>query len=111
MAAKVGAVFVVDVLNDKNAVSEAKVLGIPVIAIVDTNVDPTNIDYPIPANDDAAKAVKLILSYIQSAIAEGQGTASKQAAEDKVEADKQAAEAEVKENLIKVAPSEVKGNG
>lgn len=79
MAAKVGAVFVVDVQNDKNAISEAKKLGIPVIAITDTNVDPSDINYPIPANDDAAKAVKLILGYIQTAIEEGKGTAGKNA--------------------------------
>lgn len=77
MAAKVGAVFVVDVQNDKNAVAEAKKLGIPVVAIVDTNVDPTDVTYPIPANDDAAKAVKLILSYVQAAIESGQAKSAK----------------------------------
>ncbi len=111
MAAKVGAVFVVDVLNDKNAVAEARVLGIPVVAIVDTNVDPSHIDYPIPSNDDAAKAVKLVLSYVQSAIAEGQGTAVKKSADDKVEADKKAEQEAVKESTIKEAPKAVKGNG
>ncbi len=105
MAAKVGAVFVVDVLNDKNAVAEARVLGIPVVAIVDTNVDPTGIDYPIPANDDAAKAVKLILDYVQAAIAEGQGTAAKAApAPDKDEAPAEKA-------APKTESKEVKGNG
>ncbi len=77
MAAKVGAVFVVDILNDKNAVLEAKKLGIPVVAICDTNVDPTDVTYPIPANDDAAKAVKLILGYVQAAIEAGQAKAAK----------------------------------
>lgn len=77
MAAKVGAVFVVDVQNDRNAVAEAKKLGIPVVAIVDTNVDPTDVTYPIPANDDAAKAVKLILGYIQAAIEAGQAKGAK----------------------------------
>lgn len=79
MDKKVGAVFVVDVLNDKNAVAEAKKLGIPVVAICDTNVDPTDVNYVIPANDDAAKAVKLILGYVQSAIEEGQASATKKA--------------------------------
>jgi len=111
MAAKVGAVFVVDVINDKLAVSEAHVLGIPVVAIVDTNVDPTGIDYPIPANDDAAKAVKLILGYIQSAIEDGQGTAAKHAEDNKEVAADKAAKAEVQDSLIKEAPKEVKGNG
>lgn len=77
MAAKVGAVFVVDIQNDKNAVAEAKKLGIPVVAIVDTNVDPTDVTYPIPANDDAAKAVKLILGYVQAAIEAGQAKSAK----------------------------------
>lgn len=71
MAAKVGAVFVVDVPNDINAVREARKLGIPVVALVDTNVDPTLIDYPIPANDDATKAIGLILDYVQQAIETG----------------------------------------
>jgi small subunit ribosomal protein S2 len=84
MAAKVGAVFVVDVLNDKNAVAEAKKLGIPVVAICDTNVDPTDVNYVIPANDDAAKAVKLVLSYIQAAIEEGQSKSTKTADKDEV---------------------------
>jgi len=79
MDKKVGAVFVVDVLNDKNAVAEAKKLGIPVVAICDTNVDPTDVNYVIPANDDAAKAVKLILSYVQAAIEEGQAKSAKPA--------------------------------
>ena len=74
MAAKVGAVFVVDILADHNAVSEATKLGIPVVAIVDTNTDPTGIAYPIPSNDDAAKAIKLIVGYVQSAIEEGKAT-------------------------------------
>lgn len=77
MAAKVGAVFVVDILNDKNAVAEATKLGIPVVAICDTNVDPSNVTYPIPSNDDAAKAVKLILSYVQSAIEAGKAKNAK----------------------------------
>ena len=68
---KPGAVFVTDVLEDKNAVAEAKKLGVPVIAIVDTNADPTNIDYVIPGNDDAIKGLSLILDYVAQAIEEG----------------------------------------
>lgn len=86
MDKKVGAVFVVDILSDKNAVLEAKKLGIPVVAICDTNVDPADVNYIIPANDDAAKAVKLILSYVQSAIDAGQ--ASRKPEADKAEAPK-----------------------
>ena len=65
------AIIVVDVPEDKNAIREAKALNIPVIALCDTNVDPTNIDYVIPANDDALKATKLILDYFVEAIKEG----------------------------------------
>jgi len=65
------AIVVVDANEDKNAIKEAKNLGIPVFAIVDTNVDPTEIDNVIPANDDAIKATQLILDYIVAAIKEG----------------------------------------
>ena len=57
--------------EDKNAVKEANTLHIPVFAITDTNVDPTGIDYVIPANDDAIKATSLILDYFKEAIKEG----------------------------------------
>lgn len=66
-----GALFVIDVLKENIAVHEAIRLGIPVFAIVDTNSDPTIIDFPIPANDDATKSVEVILDACCSAIAEG----------------------------------------
>ena len=65
------ALFVVDVMKEHIAVSEANRLGIPVFAIVDTNSDPRNVDFVIPANDDAAKSVELILGAVCSAINEG----------------------------------------
>ena len=65
------AIFVVDVMKEQIAVKEAEKLGIPVFGIVDTNSDPSNIDFVIPANDDAAKAVDMILGYICEAIKEG----------------------------------------
>jgi len=68
---KPGALFVVDVIGDANAIKEAKTLGIPVVAVVDTNADPTLIDYVIPGNDDAIKGVQLILDYVSSAISSG----------------------------------------
>ena len=77
-----GAVFVSDVMEDKNAVNEAVKLGIPVIAIVDTNTDPTNIDYPIPANDDAIGAVKMIVDLIADGVQAGRGKKAAKA-EDK----------------------------
>lgn len=79
LAAKPGAVFVTDVLNDINAVREAKKLGVPVVAIVDTNVDPTLIDYPIPANDDAIKTIQLISDHIEHAIGLGKAAHTKRA--------------------------------
>ena len=65
------ALFVVDVLKERIAVAEANRLGIPVFAMVDTNSDPTNIDFVIPANDDASKSIELILDTVISAMAEG----------------------------------------
>ncbi len=66
-----GALFVVDPRKEKIAVSEAKKLDIPVVAIVDTNCDPDEVDYVIPGNDDAIRAVKLIASTMANAILEG----------------------------------------
>ena len=71
MTEQPAAVLVVDAIQDKNAIREAKALHIPVFAICDTNVDPTGIDYIIPANDDAVKSVSLILDYFTEAIKEG----------------------------------------
>lgn len=71
---KPGAVFIVDVIGDLNAIKEAKTLGIPVVAVVDTNADPSLIDYVIPGNDDAIKGVQLLLDYVSAAISEGAGT-------------------------------------
>ena len=65
------ALFVVDVCKEHIAVAEANRLGIPVFGMVDTNSDPTNIDYVIPANDDASKSIELILGAVVSAMAEG----------------------------------------
>lgn len=79
MAARPGAIFVTDVVNDANAVREAGKLNIPIIAIADTNTDPTSIDYPIPANDDAIKTVQLICDYIQQAIELGKAKQAKKA--------------------------------
>ncbi len=66
-----GALFIVDPRKERIAVAEAKKLGIPIVAIVDTNCDPDEIDYVIPGNDDAIRAVKLISSAIANAIIEG----------------------------------------
>lgn len=79
-----GALFVVDPRKEKIAVLEAKKLGIPVVAIVDTNCDPDEIDYVIPGNDDAIRAVKLIAGAMADAIIEArQGAADTAASEEK----------------------------
>jgi small subunit ribosomal protein S2 len=67
------AIFVVDTRKEANAVNEAKKLGIPVIAIVDTNCDPADADYIIPGNDDAIRAIKLIGGALADAVIEGKG--------------------------------------
>lgn len=79
LAARPGAIFVSDILHDINAVREARKLGVKVVAITDTNTDPTLVDYPIPANDDAIKTIKLIADYIQSAIESGKAKHAKKA--------------------------------
>ena len=77
-----GAIFVVDLKKEKIAVHEARKLGIPVIGVVDTNCDPDEIDYVIPGNDDAIRAVKLLTSVIADAVVEAkQGAAGAEEAE------------------------------
>ncbi len=80
-----GALFIVDPRKEKIAVSEAKKLNIPIVAIVDTNCDPDDVDYVIPGNDDAIRAVKLIASVIADAVLEGkQGEQGSAAVEETV---------------------------
>ncbi len=81
-----GALFVIDPRKEKIAVTEARKLGIPVVAIVDTNCDPDEIDYVIPGNDDAIRAVKLLTSVVSDAIMEAKQGASMAAAETEAEA-------------------------
>ncbi|MPM59023.1 30S ribosomal protein S2 [bioreactor metagenome] len=66
-----GALFVVDPRKERNAINEAHKLGIPIVAIVDTNCDPDEIDYVIPGNDDAIRAIKLIAGKVADAVLEG----------------------------------------
>ena len=63
-----GALFVVDIVKEKIAILEAKKLGIPTFAMVDTNSDPNLVDFPIPSNDDASKSIDTILSYVANSI-------------------------------------------
>jgi len=66
-----GALFIVDTAQERIALAEVKRMGIPAVAIVDTNCDPDDVDYPIPANDDAIRAIKLVCSKIADAVIEG----------------------------------------
>jgi small subunit ribosomal protein S2 len=77
LAARPGAVFAVDVLHEANALREAKKLNLKTIAIVDTNADPSDITYPIPANDDAIKTIQLIADYVKDAILAGKAKHAK----------------------------------
>lgn len=89
-----GAVFVVDIMREKIAVAEARRLGIPVIAICDTNVDPTDIDFPIPANDDAFKSIALITRAVAESVIEGMARYRANADMRQAQADIEAREAE-----------------
>lgn len=84
-----GGLFVIDPKNENIAVREAKRLGIPVVAVVDTNCDPDEVDYVIPGNDDAIRAIRLITSRIADACIEGRRRLEER---QQAEADKQAAE-------------------
>ncbi len=82
-----GAKFVVDPRKEHNAISEARKLGIPIVAIVDTNCDPDEVDYVIPANDDAIRAIRLIASTMANAVIEGRQGVDAVAAETAPEAE------------------------
>ena len=90
------ALFVVDVMKEHIAVKEANRLGIPVFAIVDTNSDPKNIDYMIPANDDAKDSVEVILNACCGAIAEGLEERKAEKADEKAAAEQAEEAAEAK---------------
>lgn len=71
LSGKPGAVIVLDIISDANAVREAKKLGVPVIGLVDTNANPDDVDYVVPGNDDAIKGLSLLLDYFTAAVTEG----------------------------------------
>ena len=71
MAKLPGVLFVVDVMEEINAVMEAKKLGIPVVALVDTNADPSLVSHPVPCNDDAVKTIELVTGYVSAAVEAG----------------------------------------
>ena len=86
------AMFVIDPRKERNAIAEARKLHIPIVAIVDTNCDPDEVDYPIPGNDDAIRAIRLISSTMANAVQEG----------------RQGADAEEAAPVAEAAPEEVK---
>ena len=102
------AVFVVDVIKEKIAVAEANRLGIPVFGIVDTNSNPNNIDFVIPANDDATKAIDVILTAVCDAIKEGLEERKVEKADEGAAEEQAAAEApapkERRQRIRKAAP-------
>lgn len=101
-----GAVFIVDPKREHIAVKEVKKMGIPVIAITDTNCDPDDIDYIIPGNDDAIRSIKLLCSKIADACAMGHGLA-----EERMRAEAEAAKEEGKDVQDKPQPAEDKKPG
>ena len=124
-----GALFIVDIRKESIAVKEAKKLNIPVFAIVDTNCDPDEIDYLIPANDDAVKTIELITQRISSAVLEGQAKLKEKRAEEnaekermkkereaekeeekkRIEAEREAKRAEKKEEKEKIKAEQAEG--
>jgi small subunit ribosomal protein S2 len=84
MSSKLGALYVTDAIEEATAIKEANRLGVPVIAIVDTNADPSKVTYPIAANDDAIKTIDLITNYMKEAIETAKSARVKKV-EDKVE--------------------------
>lgn len=77
MQQRVGAVFIIDIVNDVNALAEARKLGLKTVALVDTNADPSLVDYAIPCNDDAIKTIQLVLDYVKQAVEAGQAKVKK----------------------------------
>lgn len=92
------AIFIVDIVREHIAVAEAQKLGIPIFAMVDTNTDPREVDFPIPANDDASKSIDIILSNVTEAIK--QGLSTRKAEKDKA---KEEPKAETAENSSETA--------
>jgi len=104
MTALPGAMFIIDPTKERIALAEARRMGVPVVAIVDTNCNPDEIDYPVPANDDAIRAIKLICTKMADAVIEGRmGVATDitpEAVEEKEEGDGEAPDVEATEPLI-----------
>ena len=95
-----GAIFIVDPTKERITLAEAKRVGVPVVAIVDTNCNPNDIDHPIPANDDAIRAIKLICNKIADAVIEAKASEVATLAETQEEGMAEAEATEATEPLI-----------
>ncbi len=102
------ALFVIDILKEHIAVSEARKLGIPVFALVDTNSDPNLVDFPIPANDDAAMSISLILDVVTASIHEGAEERKQDKEKESAEKEKHAESPEVAEASAEEEPAKEK---
>ncbi len=103
------AIFIVDSRKEENAVLEAKKVGVPIIAVVDSNADPTVIDHPIPGNDDAIKSINILVKTIADAYEEGKGLGAKiEEKAAKTEAKKAEAVEEKKEAKVKKTTKKTK---
>jgi small subunit ribosomal protein S2 len=98
-----GAVFIIDPKKEKIAIAEAKKLSIPIVSVVDTNCDPDEVDYVIPGNDDAIRAIKLITSKIAEAVLQGKEISAKAAS---IEAEKAAMQEKIEQEEAAAALSE-----
>ena len=85
MRGKPGAMVVLDAVTDRNAITEAQKLRVPVVAVCDSNANPTGIDYVIPANDDALAGLRLIIDQLAEAVKDGSSVAAKRAEERRAE--------------------------
>ena len=109
-----GALFVIDSKKEELAVAEARKLGIPIVALIDTNCNPELIDYPIPGNDDAIKSIRLVASLISESVAEGRkgfleylAQVNVSVKEEKEPAASPEAVIEIKEEILEIAESTV----
>jgi len=100
------AIFIIDPRRENIALLEARRLKIPIVAIVDTNCDPENIDFPIPGNDDAIRAIKIVTNYLVDAMAEGMGARNKMLAARAKEQDAKSAASKPKRAVVKKQPKD-----
>ncbi len=105
-----GAMIIVDIMREHNAVREGVKLGIPIVALIDTNCDPTDIDYPIPCNDDGIRSIKLIIQKIAEAVEEGRALRKgrKKKEDSSPEADSSPKSSSAKDKAAKAKPAKKK---